>query len=134
MKARYGWYLSQILVLLFANWGYSVLGSVFTKAPQEYQWILAFLVPLVQHLFSKLLYKTASKAAGSESEGKRSVKMLNQHYVITKNTIFLAVIVGGVSTPTTSFCIMAIDFTRAMYSGWKIINKYKSNSDIKGKM
>ena len=49
----------------------------------------------------------------------------------------MAVIVGGVATPVTSYCIMAIDFCKAMQKGMKIIKKFRNDpnmnrSDIEG--
>ena len=82
-------------------WGYGVFGSVFTNAPPQYQWILAFVAPFVQDLFSKMLYKVACKSAGEGSQTNKSIKFLVQHYVISKHTVFMAVIVGGVATPAS---------------------------------
>ena len=42
----------------------------------------------------------------------------------------MAVIVGGVATPATSYCIMAIDFCKAMQKGVKIIKKFRNNPDM----
>ena len=56
-KIRYAWYLGQILVLIFFAWIYGALGSLFIKAPAEYQWLLAFVTPFAKEMFFKLLYK-----------------------------------------------------------------------------
>ena len=124
LTSRPDTYLSQILVLIVANWGYSVLGSGFVNISEEYQWTLALLTPFIKDLYSKALYG---------AEDNKSIKFLTQHYVITKHAIFLAVMIGGVSTPTTSLCIMAIDFAKTMQSGWKIIKKHKTNPNNEGR-
>ena len=55
----------------------------------------------------------------------------------TKHAVFLAIVVGGVSTPETTYCLMAVDFIKAMYDGIKIVVKSKkglaSKSDLKGR-
>ena len=130
IKTRYAWFVSQILVLIFFVWGYGVFGSAFTNAPSEYQWILAFVAPFVQDLFKKTLYKVACKSAGEGSQTNKSIKFLVQHYVISRHAVFMAVIVGGVATPATSYCIMAIDFCKAMQSGWKIIKKFRNDPNV----
>lgn len=137
IKTRYAWFLSQILVLIFFVWGYGVFGSAFTNAPSEYQWILAFVAPFVQDLFKKTLYKVACKSAGEGSQTNKSIKFLVQHYVISRHAVFMAVIVGGVATSTTSYCIMAVDFCTEMQKGWIIIKKFRNDpnsfrSEIEG--
>ena len=42
----------------------------------------------------------------------------------------MAVIVGGVATPATSYCIMAIDFCKAMQKGMKIIKKFRNDPNM----
>lgn len=39
----------------------------------------------------------------------------------------MAVIVSGVATPATSYCIMAIDFCKAMQEGANIIKKFRND-------
>ena len=137
IKTKYAWFLSQILVLIIFLWGYGVFGSAFTNAQPEYQWILALVAPFVQDLFSKSLYKVSCKSAGEGSETNKSIKFLVQHYVISKHAVFMAVIVGGVANPVTSYCIMVIDFCKAMQKGVKIIKKFRDDpnrnrSEIEG--
>ena len=138
VKTRYAWFLSQILVLIFFVWGYGVFGSAFTNAPPEYQWILAFIAPFVQDLFSKILNKVSCKLAGEGSQTtNKMIKFLSQHYVISKHSVFMAVIVGGVATPATSYCIMALDFCIAMKKGLGLIKKFRNDphmscSEIEG--
>ena len=78
------------------------------------------------------MYKVASKSSGSGSEVKESTKYLTQHYVITKHAVFMAIIVGGVANPTTSLCIMVLDFVLTVKGGWTIVKKHKKGFDVKG--
>ena len=135
-KKRYAWHFSQILALLLVLWGYAIFGTAFVKVPPNYQWILALLSPFVRDLAAKLMLAVAYKSAGNENVGTYSVKFPALHYVTTKHTVFLAIIVGGVATPATSFCIMATDFAKTLHSTWKIIRKCKNDpdSDIEGKI
>ena len=52
----------------------------------------------------------------------------------TKHAVFLAIIVGGVSTPVTTYCIIATDYAANLYKGLKIIydNKYKNCNKSEG--
>ena len=131
---RFGWLLIQMLVLIFIIWAYGVFGTAFVNVPRDYQWILALLTPYARDMALKLLRKVVYKAAGEAgAENAKSINFLTQHYITTKHAIFLAVIVGGVATPVTSACLMAIDFGKTMQAGWKILKKYKTNQDVEGK-
>ena len=95
------------------------------NVPQEYQWILALISPFFRDFFIKLTLEVAFKAAGDRSRSKKSVKFPVIHYISTRHAIFLSVIIGGVSTPATSACLIATDFAKTIYSGLKIINRRK---------
>ena len=133
-KKRYAWYISQIIVLLIGVWGYGIFGSALANAQPEYQWILALFNPLLRDINFKLLQYVTCKTAGAEegSPGKL-VKVLSQHYVYAKHGIFLAVIVGGVASPTTNYCIAAMDFIEATIDCLRIIRKYNKGLDVDGK-
>ena len=123
-----------MLVLIFLVWVYGVYGSTFVKAPSEYQWILGLVSPLVREIFAILLFKAAFKAAGANQQKKESIKLLTQHYAYAKHAVFLAVMVGGVATPTTNYCIIAVDFLEVIFDCLKIIRKFKSNPDVEGNL
>ena len=127
IKTRYAWHLGQIVFILFIIWGYLTLGSAFVQIPKDNQWILAICSPLVRMFYSSFLIAVVRKVAGKEHENKRSVKLLVSHFVSTKHAVFLAIIVGGVATPLTSACIMAIDFAKTLYETFKIIRKCNKN-------
>ena len=129
---RYLWHLCQMFVHISIILTYGIFGSAFVKVPQDLQWILALACPFVQDLSTKLLTKANNKTVGNGPYEIGSIKFLIQHYIVTKHTVFLAVIVGGVSTPATSACIMAIDFFRTTRAGWKLIQKHKNGLDVEG--
>ena len=131
---RYAWLFCQNFAHIFFMVTYIMFGSAFVIVPQEYQWILALLSPFVRDLFFKLLLKVAYKAGGKESKGNKEIKFIVLHFVTTNHAVFCAVIVGSVSTPATSACIIAVDFFKALQSGWKIFKKYKNNSNVEGKI
>ena len=55
----------------------------------------------------------------------KSTNLLVQHYLSTKHAIFLAIIVGGLATPSTNYFIVAIDTVFAVFDGWKVVRKYR---------
>ena len=122
----------MIFFILFLIWGYGIYGTAFVQVPTEYQWVLALLSPLVRDFYSKLFLKVAQKAAGNEYRGKRSLKFLVAHYVSTKHAVFLTIIVGGVATPASSFCIMMTDFAKTLQTTLKIIKKHRNDPNTGG--
>ena len=93
---------------------------------------MGLLTPIPREIFAKLLLKVIYKAAGNGSQENKWIEFLTQHYLLTKHAVFLAVIVGGVATPATNYCIVAVDFAEAMIDGLKVIRKYNQGQDIKG--
>ena len=132
-KRRYAWYLSQFIVILIVVWGYGIFGSAFANAQPEYQWILALFNPLLREINFKLLKYVVCKTAGAGDYSGKSVEIITQHYVYCKHAIFLAVIVGGVATPTTNYCIAAMDFIEAIIDCLRIIRKYNQGLEVGGK-
>ena len=112
------------------NWAYLVLGIAFSTISNEYQWILALLSPLVREFWLWISPKGAFKASG---ENTIAAKYLCQHFVETKHAVFLAVILGGVATPETTYCILALDSLINLYHAVKIAIKSKNGSLTKEK-
>ena len=73
-KIRYAWYFITANVGIAIVYGYGVLGILFAKVPQEFQWILGLLTPFAKDISSKLLFKVACKSNSTEEE-RRSIKI-----------------------------------------------------------
>ena len=133
---RFLWYMCQDLVLLANTWGYAFLAIAFTFAPSNYQWILGLLIPLPKILYLKVLLFVCNKSAGSGPNGKSSIKLLMVHFTEAKQCIFCAMIVGGVATSETTYCILSIRTFLIIYKCYKIISKSKCgmDPDVKGKL
>ena len=86
--------------------GYGAFGNAFANVPQEYQWILGLLSPFAKDLSLKPLITIVYKSACLGSTGAKSCKFPVIHYITTKHAVFLAIVVGNVSTPLTTYCII----------------------------
>ena len=53
---KYAWHVVNIFALLIGVWGYGIFGSAFVNAQPKYQWILAFLNPLIREINFHLIY------------------------------------------------------------------------------
>ena len=88
--------------------------------------MLALLSPLFREFWVWIAPKPSYKASGTGSEGNTTAKFLTQHYMETKHAVFLAVILGGVATPESTYCILGMDSLINLYHSFKIIIKSKN--------
>ena len=115
-------------------YAYGMFGIAFAKVPQELQWILGLLSPYAKDFSTKILFKVSSKSADPGSQGRYSIKLPIVHYITSKHAVFLAVIVGNVATPLTTYCILFLDFAKTIYSTLKIIRKKRNGENAEGKI
>ena len=136
-KKRFGWHIILNLTLIFVVvYGYAIFSNAFVQVPNNYQWVLALFSPYFGDYIFKIMNFAIAKAAGEEGRGRYAMKFVPLHYIVTKHAFFLSIIVGGVATPLSSYCIMATDFAKTVYSGGKIVyrRKVKNDTNVKGKV
>ena len=133
IKVRYAWFWAKVGFIILVMTGYGAFGNAFANVPQEYQWILGLLSPIAKDLSLKLLIKIVYKSAGLGSTGAKSCKFPVIHYITTKHAVFLAIVVGNVSTPLTTYCIIATDFAKTVYTALKIIRNKRRGKNVEGK-
>lgn len=129
-KIRFLWFLSQSLVIVAAAWGYSLFGTLFIYIPKDYQWILALISPLIREILVKLSLEVSYKSAGYGSRGICSIKQPCNHYMETRHAIAMSIIIGGVATPASTYCVIGMDFMINVYRGLKIIYRSKITHNI----
>ena len=129
-KKRYAWiifggFFQAIMLSL-----YGVMGSLFVNIPNDFQWVLAFLMPLCRefHMFASLRISYNANINGKDAEKLDSVKCPINAYVSTKYAVFMAIIVGGVANSFTGYLILGLDFAEQMFNGFNIIWKFKKHS------
>ena len=134
-KKRYFWFWNQGLFQVFVLTAYGILGTLFINFPKKFQWTLAFVCPIFRDFVAWGTLKLAAKAAGKDGAKKPSVTLTISHFIGSKYSIFLAIIVGGVANPLTANCLIGINFIEKMYNCSKIVWKHKKhNADVKGKL
>ena len=87
--------------------------------------------PMVREILTILTIKISQKASGEDSYDKFSTKFANIHYIETTHAIFLAIIIGGVATQASTYCIISIDFLMNIYYGMKVVKMHKNGKDSK---
>ena len=136
--ARFAWFMSTYFSVIILAVSYVFYGTAFALIDKEYQFVLALASPFIKDFFTKLILEVAYRSAGEGSRGKKTIKIPIAHYMTTKHTVFLAIIVGGVAVPQTTYTLLAIDFVKAIYEGLKILKKAKASggqdkAEIEGK-
>ena len=131
---RYGWYFATMWAWIATGYLYAFYGSAFATVPKEYQWILGLLNPLVKDFSIAFLSSIAKKSTKGEGEHERYfTKFSVIHSCVTNHAVFLTIIVGNVSTPLTTNCIIFVDFALAFYSAFKIFLNKRKGKDVEGR-
>ena len=133
-KKRYLWFCILLVTVISISFCYSIFASVFASIDEDYQWILALLSPLALYISNKIAYNIAKMSVKVEERDNSSLKLICQHYMTTRHTVFLAIIFGGVATPASSYCILATDYAKVLFMGLRIIYNFKKGNtqNIKG--
>ena len=95
------------------------MGSAMSNISKNYQWILALATPLLREINIWAMVRACSKATG----GAVPHKIIVCHYLETRHAIFLSMILGGIATTESTYCIIAVDFFINIYHGLKIAKK-----------
>ena len=109
------------LLYLYAtalDFQFNLLRKLFLIIPYHLQWILAFMLPILRYINEKGFRMMQRRAAGSEN------LKLKAYACITINiyySLFIAILMGSSATPTTSFCILLLDFVLNLVGCIKII-------------
>ena len=122
---RYLWIIGLIAQAAFVAWCFAIFGSIFSSMPRNYQWILAILTPLIQIAANKFTLKVAYQSADPSSKGKSTTKLTSIHYMTIRFEVFMSVLIGSFATKLSRNIIIVIQYIKFIYSGVKIIQKYK---------
>ena len=99
------------------------LSIIFTLLPSEYQWILAFVIPLLREFNFRMVYKIMIDNP-QVKDGKMTVII----GINTYTALYVAIKLGQTATQETSVLILLIDFILNIYSSLMIVNKYRSTT------
>ena len=130
-RNRYSWFFWSQLTRLAVSWSYNFFTTIFTKVTKKYQWILGLFTPLIKEFFAWSFVKLTSKASGSSY--KHATKLSCIHYVESRHAVFMAIMVGSLLTPLTTYIILGMDFAINIYKGFEIVYllKYSKKSNAK---
>ena len=121
-------------MIIGITWGYILMVVAFSSIPIEYQWMLALASPLMREFWVKFSTKACQKASGGSGSNHGITKCLGQHYAKTKHAVFLAVILGGVATPETTYCLVGMDLMINTYKSIQIVRNGQNGNKGKFKI
>ena len=112
---------------LFIDLQFKALDFVFTffSPNSSYQWILAFVIPLMREFNFQVMYRIMIESPKVEDGTIPVIIGINSF-----NSLYVAIKLGQTATPLTSTFILSIDFLLNIHSGFKIINLHRSTTTI----
>ena len=93
---------------------YNTVGSIMSRISPNYQWIIALATPLMREISVWAMLKACSKAGG----GAVPHKLIGSLYIEAWHAVFLSIILGGIATTESTYCIIAFDFILNIYHGF----------------
>ena len=139
-KQRFKYFIISQIVTAQAAFTYVFFGNAMIKIPLEYQWILALLSGFIRELFTILLLKCSLKSLGDTADEdiiyKSKISCI--HFIESAHALNMAILLGSVATPLTTYIIIGLDFSINIYHGLKIVYQLKfskkENAKDEGKM
>ena len=122
---KYLWFIALSYHDIFNVKAYDLLAQSMSSVPKEYQWILAVLSPLLREYGILIVTKISSMA----SSGVAPHKLVVRHFIQTRHTVYLSIILEGIATPESALCILAMDFLINIFHGLKIVRKSNSGKN-----
>ena len=108
---------------IFVDLQFRGLSFIFTILPSQYQWILAFIVPLLREFNFRMIYKIMI-----ENPKVKNGKMAVIIGVNAYTALYIAIKLGQTANQVTSVLILSIDFILNIYSSIIIVNKHRSTA------
>ena len=106
----------------FVSIQFSGMRKVFTKVPSQLQWIMAFLLPTLRYMNERIMQLLVRRAAGSGNlYAMANVSITMNVYF----SMFVAIVIGSIATPLTSYSILGVDFILNMLSCINIIRIHR---------
>ena len=107
----------------FIDFQFKSFTFLFSLLPSEWQWILAFLLPLLRKLNLFVMNAIMIKQADVEDGSGKTTVLIG---INTYHALYLAISIGHRATETTSCFILAIDFIINLYSCYRIIKMHQT--------
>ena len=103
-----------------------VLAFAFEKFPAEFQWIIAFVLPLARLLNKQVITKIIFRMVGSQNA---KANALGSFTLSVQYALFIAIRLVG-AEKTTAYCLMVIDFLLQSKMTYQIVREHRKVTKI----
>ena len=100
---------------------YQALGLLFVLFPLDFQWVLAFVLPLVREFNYNVFYRIMIDSLQLDN-GKMGIIIGVNAY----NALYVAIKIGHTATLSTSICILIVDFVINLHSCKRLIKIHRT--------
>ena len=125
-RKQFGYFLVAQMLGNVNTWTYLAVALLFGVVSNDYQWILALILPIIREILQFLLSRVCYRSAQCNDS---TVAISSWCTVATRQALFIAVQMSSVANNITSYLILAVDFTLNMILCFKIISRYKKNNN-----
>ena len=128
LRKRFFW--QSVAINAIISWSficYAIIQIAFVYIPEDIQWTLTLILPIIRELNIRLL----QKAVAFRGPGKRDfdhAKLPSSHFMETRHAVYISILVGTMATPTTTYMVLGGDFLMNIYYGVRIIYLLKKST------
>ena len=119
---RYGYYVLAQVMRYVAIIEYFFITLLFVFLSVDYQWGIAFLLPIIREVNGYLLGKICYKAAGVENN---AIKLTTMHEMTCRHAVYLSVALSLIATQSTGYLFLGLDVAVNLFICLKIIWREK---------
>ena len=101
---------------------------MFSVIPSEFQWILAFMIPLVREFNIRMLYRIMIESCNMKLDKAKNGQSCVVIGVNAFTALYVAIKLGQTTTQVTSILILSIDFILNFHSCLRIIKMDRSTT------
>ena len=123
--------LFKLVMSLFTDLQKDVITIGFKKINLEYQWIFAFVLPLVRQGNTLLLHKILHKLGDLEDVESKTVTNI---HVNVGHAMYIAVQLGTSASQPTAYCILGVEFLINIWTTFKIVRLHQKITPIQNTM
>ena len=123
---RYGYYILAQVMRYAAIMEYFFITLLFVFLSKDYQWGIAFILPIIREINGYVLGKICYKSAGVENN---AIKLTTMHEMTCRHAVYLSVALSLLATEGTAYFCLGLDFAVNLFICLKIIWREKKQEE-----
>jgi hypothetical protein len=111
-------YIMAMVYFQFITIQYVTIGILLTWFQNEYQPILAILIPIIKEINTWIYIKFLAKSSNGDVSG---AKFIGTYHVAAQHAVILCYIIGSIATKATTWLVLGLDFVYNIYTCLRIV-------------